>query len=114
MNIYEEAAILAIEAAERFGGSHLILNKRRVLELKLIMSHIEHLANEFDGDSVDMQVDEDNRVLKLSVEISELVCQSEGDEFVHELVSMVDGVSFSKSKDGNLKIDFVIDGLWRR
>lgn len=111
MTTFEKAAMLVIETADKMDGIQII-SRSRLLDTKKVIEYLEQLSELFGGEHVQIAVDADNYILRLSVKMPDMVCQNDGDEFIHDLVSLTDDARFSRSSDGELIVSFEICNLW--
>ena len=111
MDLYAEMTSLIMEATKLFGGEKT-LNKDRIASLTEISDLMRLFAEVFEGDSVELRVNEGDRSLSMFVEIPDFVLQNAGDEFVHELISQVDKFIVHWKSKQSIMVEFVITGIW--
>lgn len=110
-NCYTEVVGLVKEAELRFASSFAV-DKRVEQKLKAICSDIDKMITKFQFDYYEVAVDDTIKRLTVSLFGDEIILEGEQMKSFFALAKKLSSFSFSKSKDGGLRIDLNIDGLW--
>lgn len=81
--------------------------------LKQYCSVIDSLAEEFDGESFDVSVDDIKMTIGIALECPDIVIESTSHNF-YKLAQRSNSVSFSVTEDGNLNVEFTFPSVWRK
>ncbi len=81
--------------------------------LKQYCSVIDSLAEEFNGESFDVSIDDIKMTIGITLECPDITIESAAHNF-YKLAQRSNSVSFSVSEDGNLNVKFVFPSVWRK
>lgn len=109
-NCFEISSMVIDEASNRFHPSWEISEDRLDI-FKGYCDVVDSLAREFDGVSVESEVDETTMKVVISLECDEVIVQSRNHIF-YELINRTVECGFSVSDEGNLIVKFVFPSLW--
>ena len=98
------------EATERFGSSFKVNNEKLSI-FKEYCEAIDLIAEEFDGTSIEVEVDEITSEISITLESEEIIIESES-HILCELLKRTVRYGFSASEDGNLLTKLVFPTLW--
>lgn len=110
---FDVVSMVAEEASEQFGVAWRV-DKERERVLKKDCLAIDSLAEEFNGVSFEVDIDDITMDIKVSLVCGELIVDSQN----HKLYDVLrDTKRFSVSKsadDSGIQLDFVFPGIWER
>lgn len=111
INCFDVVSSVVEEANEKFAPLWKIDQERyRILEQ--YCSAIDALIEEFDGESIEVSVDEDiTMCVAIVLECPELTVKSKEHSF-YGLIQRCVAFSFSQSDEENLEIKFIFPSLW--
>lgn len=109
---FEVVSMIVDEATRQFSPIWAP-NEEKYNILKQYCSVIDDLAKEFNGESIEVEVDDINMTIDVSLECWDLKLES-SDHIFHKLVKRSVSVGFSVSNDGNLNVTFVFPSIWER
>ena len=107
---YDVANMVIEDANERFRPIWKI-NNERLEVFKQYCEVVDALAEEFDGESYEVEVDELTMEVIVTLECGEIVVDSFSHIF-YELIKRAVKYGFSTSEDGNLLLRFTFPTLW--
>lgn len=111
INCFNVVSSVVEEANERF-SPRWRLDQERYQILEQYCSVIDALIEEFDGESIEVSVDEDiTMCVAIVLECPELTIQSKEHKF-YDLIQRCIAFSFSQSDEENLEIKFIFPSLW--
>ena len=101
------------EAAERFKPIWII-NEKYYTTLKSYCSIIDSLAEEFDGESYEVEVDEIKATISIKLECSDITLMSATHTF-YSLARQTKAINFTNNPEtGNLVVEFVFPSIWMK
>jgi len=109
---YDVAELVIEEASARFAPLWQI-NTENLEIFKQYCEVIDSLANEFDGESFDVEVDEIAMDITIVLECSEIIIEDRNHIF-YKLAKRTKKYGFSVSDGGNLLVKFVFPSLWEK
>lgn len=109
---FDVMSMVIDEANDRFAPLWKVNNEKYDI-LKQYCEYIDKLANDFDGLSFDVEVDEIQMIIKITLECLDIVIE-EPTHYFYELAKRTNEFRFSVSEDGNLNISFVFPSIWER
>lgn len=109
---YEVASMVIQDAAKRFSPLWII-DEGDLDIFKQYCSAIDRLAAEFDGESFEVEVDEESMKIMISLECDEVLVTSKEHVF-YSLLKRTEEFSFSVSENGHLLVKFVFPPLWHK
>ena len=74
---------------------------------------LDSIAQEFNGESFEVEVDEINMTIGIKLECPDIVIQSEEHRF-YALVARALAVKFSHGEGDNVAIEFVFPSIWEK
>lgn len=107
---YEVVSEVLDEATNRFAPLFEEVQERRDI-LKQYCGVIDALIEEFNAESYDVEVDEINMSIAISIETVDMVVETTN----HNLFRLIDkatSVTFSCGEDGFLKTTFTFPSIW--
>lgn len=107
---YDVASMIIDEANERFKPLWKI-NDERLDMFKQYCAAIDSLIEEFEAESLDVEVDEITLETTIIMECDEIIIESTNHIF-YELAERAVRYGFSVSEDGSLAVKFVFPTLW--
>lgn len=107
---FDAAAMVIEDATERFKPS-MSLNTKKLDVFKQYCDIIDDLAEEFEGESFEVEVDEITMEVTVALECGEVIIES-SDHMFYELIKRTNRYIFTQSEEGNLVIKFVFPPLW--
>lgn len=109
---YDVVKMVTDEATKRFGTRYYVSDEsERNLESKCKM--IDNIAKRFDGESYEVNIDEETTDITISLICDEFEVEKSEEEF-YELIEQAKQVLI-KPCDPNstqIQLDFVFDGIW--
>lgn len=109
---FDVVSMVVEEASKQFSPLWE-LNKDSYNILKQYCSVIDSLAEEFDGESFDVFIDDIKMTVGITLECSDITIESASHNF-YKLAQRSNSVSFSTSEDGNLNVKFIFPSVWRK
>ena len=110
ISTYDVVEMVVEEAIEQF-NNRWVIPKQKLNNLKADCSLIDRLVAEFDGESVEADIDDETMKLKISIVCPDMVLEYGRTHPFFSLILHTESFGFS-AVDDSLKIDFVFDGLW--
>lgn len=115
-NSWYEDVVEVVDCATKHFGEKYKLNAEKMKTVESVCDILGRLAIKFDGTCINIDVDEADRVLVLSLECDEIVIENrqaciEWVEFF-DLIKIVDSFRFKKAGKGMLRSEFIIGSLW--
>lgn len=111
-----EAAFEAIRGASRKLSSSYFINQERYQQIDEICGLVDEITEFIDGDfecdSVTVYADTGRRELKFEIICDEIILERENAHTFLALARLVNGVQFSKAEPGNIRVEFIVSGLW--
>lgn len=109
-NCYPDVLDVLHAAQDEFYGE-FALDEERVANLEEVCQLVDHLADRFEAEYVDSEVDERNKILSLSMEVDEMILR---DADMKSFLSLArKAIRFSmKCKRQKVFIRFDLGGLW--
>lgn len=99
------------EASEQFKPIWKIDNEKLDI-LHEYCDAIDEILKEFDGDSIDVDIDEIKMTVSITIECEDLTIESKEHQF-HQLVERAVRFGFSKSKEREaMCVNFVFPSVW--
>ena len=89
------------------------LDKERYDILKQYCNVIDNIANEHNGESYQVDIDDIAMTIAITMECLDMVVDSDDNEFL-AIAQRAISVSFSASDEGKLAIKFIFPSLWER
>lgn len=74
---------------------------------------IDDIVEEFEGVSIEVEVNEETMQILVIIECEELILSSPSHKF-YDVLSVTQGYSFSASDDKNLLIKLIFPSIWNR
>lgn len=108
---YEVVSMVTDEATSQFCSLWRV-NKIRQNELERNCELIDKLAEDYNGISYDVDVDDITMEISVAIEFDELIVESK-DSVFYELLEKVKRLKFSSS-DTNLCIKLSFDSIWEK
>lgn len=108
-----DAVSMVVEEASKQFSPLWELDKNSYDILKQYCSVIDSLIEEFDGESLDVSVDDIKMTVGIVLECPDIVIESASHNF-YKLAQRSDSVSFGVSEAGNLNVEFVFPSVWRK
>lgn len=109
---YDTVSMVIDEATSRFAP---LWKENR--ESKRILAQycrvIDDLVNEFDGESLEVDVDEIQMTISIKIECQDITLESQKHKY-YGLASRAVSFGFSVSNNGNLVVEFVFPSIWER
>lgn len=110
VNCFDTASMVIEDANERFAPLWKVdLEKLNVF--KQYCGAVDLLAEEFDGESYEVEVDEITMEISVALECGEIVIKSK-DHVLYELAKRAVRCGFSAASDDNLLVRFVFPSIW--
>ena len=107
---FDVVSMVVEEASNQFSPLWEI-NKESLDILKQYCSVIDSLAEEFDGESFDVEIDDIKMTIGITLECSDITIEYSSHNF-YKLAQRSNSVTFSVSEDGNLNVKFVFPSVW--
>lgn len=85
--------------------------KYRILEQ--YCNTLDHLAEEFDGESFDIEVDDVAMTITITMECNEITIESKNHKY-YNIAQCAMAFGFSVSEDGLLCVKFVFPSVWSK
>ena len=89
------------------------LNTENLDIFKQYCEIIDGYANEFDGESLDINVDKNTMEITVALGCRTFIIEA-ADHVFYELIKRTVRYSFSTDDDGNLVVKFIFPSLWER
>ena len=112
----ESVEELVEEASQEFYG-RFVLNHEKFEALKEICSSVHGFVYDMLDDCicVDTSVDENTKQFTIDVLLDDgIILSDESSSSFFSLIQKLSSFSFSKTKDGYLRVSFNLDGMWDR
>ena len=101
------------EATKRFSPI-MIEDSEKKETLNQYCNVIDNLIEEFDGDSIEVNVDEINMTISIKMFCDEITIETKSHPF-YELIKRSLSVNFSyERKDNNMSVEFVFPSIWKK
>lgn len=107
---FDVADMIIDEATKRFSPLWK-MNEERLDIFKEYCKGVDTLAEEFDGESIEVEVDEITLEVTVILECDEVIIETDN-HMLYELAKRTIRYGFSTSEDGNLLVKFVFPSLW--
>lgn len=99
------------EATHKF-SPFFIVDKTKFETLGTYCEVLDRVFKESDGESMEVEVDEDNMSIKISFECPDLIIKK--DRTFAELIRRSVSFGFSPTQDGLLSVRFVFPSVWNK
>lgn len=109
---FEVVVPIVDEATSQFAPLW-VLNRERYDILLQYCDAIDNLSNEFHGEAIEVEVDDINMTISISLECWDMKLSSTSHIF-YRLYERAISSSFSSSGDGNLCIKFIFPSIWEK
>lgn len=109
---FDIASEVIEEASDRFAPIWSA-DSRKIDAFRGYCEDIDAIAEEFDGVSLCVEVDETTMEVVVELECGEIVIQSQ-DHVFYGMIKRASQYGVSVSEDGNLLVRFVFPSLWSR
>lgn len=109
---FDVVSMVVEEASRQFAPSWE-LDSELYNILKQYCSVIDSLVEEFDGESLDVFVDDIKMTIKVILECPDITIESASHNF-YKLAQRSNSVTFGVSEDENLNVEFVFPSVWRK
>lgn len=109
---FDVVSMVVEEATEQFAPLWK-LNEENYKILEQYCGVIDSLAQEFEGESYDVEVDEVKMTVKIVLECQEMTIESKTHQF-YELAQKADSFGFSATEDSTLLVEFVFPSVWEK
>jgi len=106
-----DAAEMVVDEATRQFGCLLKPDEVRKENLKRCCGMIDSLAEEFDGYSYEINIDDETMWITISLVCGEFKTTAHS-SCLCRLLQRTDTVSFSKAADEQIRVDFGFRGIW--
>lgn len=110
MNCYPDVLDVIEAAKDEFYGE-LMPNEEALADLENICALMDGFATGVEAEFIDVEVNEANGLLILSIEIPDIVLKDDGYGF-YELVSHISQFEFRKIKGEMVRFCAYLDNLW--
>lgn len=110
MNCYPDVLDVIEAAKDVFYGS-LSLNDERAAELEPVCALMDEVAAGYGAEFVDVEIDEGNGILSLSMEIPDMILRDRAHGF-YELVENSAAFELIKLKGDMMRFSAYFDNLW--
>lgn len=100
------------EANKRFAPLFKI-NNERLDVLKQYCGVIDSLIKEFDGESIDVEVSEEDMTVCIQIECCDLSIEDK-QHLYYKLIEKTLSFGFKHSDEGNVIVEFVFPSLWEK
>lgn len=108
-----DAVSMVVEEATKQFAPFWELDDDNYKILKQYCTVIDSLAEEFDGESFDVSVDNIKMTVEIILECTDITIESASHIF-YKLAQRSNTLGFSVSEDGNLNVKFVFPSVWRK
>ena len=108
-----DVANMAIEDANERFAPIWKANSDKLDMLKKYCAALDELAQEFDGTSFEVEIDEIDMSVSIALECDEIIIES-NDHVIYQLAQRAIKYGFSISEDGKLLIKFVFPSIWEK
>lgn len=112
INCFDVASIVIEEANKQFAPIWR-MNTERYCILKQYCDVIDKLCEEYDGESYEVEVDDVNMTISITLVCFDMVIEGINNNF-SILAKRAISLSFASSDEGNLAIKFTFPSLWER
>lgn len=102
---------MVVEEANQQFRPFWVANEEKKLILKQYCGIIDSLANDFDGESFEVEIDEINMEIQVTLECGEMIIDSPSHVF-YELTKRAMRIGFSATSDDKIHIKFVFPSIW--
>lgn len=110
VNCFDAASMVIEDANERFAPLWKV-DAEKLNVFKQYCEAIDLLAEEFDGESYEVEVDEITMEITVTLECGEVVVKSK-DHVLYELAKRAVRYGFSAAGGDNLLVKFVFPSIW--
>lgn len=86
-------------------------NEEKYKILKQYCEALDSLAEEFDSESFNVEIDDISMTIAVTMECSDITIQSDKHKF-YDLAKRTISIGFSASKDGFVCVKFVFPSIW--
>lgn len=107
---YDVAEEIFEEASKQFAPL-FVENAEKKDAVKSYCEVIDRLAEEFNGESLEIDVEDISMKIHIRLGCPDVLIQSEDHE-LYQLAAFADSVALTHGDDGNLLIDFAFPGIW--
>lgn len=112
VNCFDVVSTVVDEATKQFAPLWEP-DKENIKILEQYCSVIDSLANEFDGESFDVTVDDIAMTITIILECDDITIKSKNHKF-YSLVQRSMSLGFAVSEDGKLNVKFVFPSVWKK
>lgn len=109
---FDVVSMVVDEATDRFAPLWRI-NKERYAILKQYCEVFDSLAEEFGGESFDVEIDESSMMIAIMMECHEITIKSQNHKY-YSLAPRAVAFGFSVSDNGLLCAKFVFPSIWEK
>lgn len=109
---FDVVSMVVDEATNQFSPLWVV-DKEKYEILKQYCSTIDSLADEYDGESIDVEVNEIDMTVSIILECADVTVQNDNHIF-YELVKRACSLGFSVSENGNLNVKFIFPSVWNK
>lgn len=111
-NCFDVASMVLDEATDRFGKTWKI-NGDKERALSQACKDIDDIAEEFDGVSYEVDVNEITMDITISLVCGEIVVRG-SDSKLYSAMRNAKRVTFKNADGDNIRIDFIFGGIWEK
>ena len=109
---FEIVSMVTDEASDQF-GSLLTVNIEKKKELKEICDMIDVIADDFNGISYEVDIDDETTDITICLTCNEFETDSSNNAFL-SILNHAKKVGFKSDNGNKIQMEFVINGIWSR
>ena len=113
VDCYDAVSFVLDDVQERFGASWKV-NNNKLKKLKMNCNELDSVAQEFNCEAVEAEIDEDTMGLTISLLCEEMTFEYGRSNPFFKAIQWTNSFGFKQSEDGNLLVFFRYDGLFSR
>lgn len=113
MKCYDNVLEVVNRAKEEFFRG-FVLDKNRLNGLKTVCDSFDKFAAVADAKYIDIEVDESNGALMISIDVPDLVIRDESTLVFYEITAASDGFAFEKNRGDSVCFVAWFAGLWAK
>lgn len=107
---FDIVSMVVDEATSQFAPLWKI-NKEKYRTLEQYCDTLDSLADEFDAESFDVEIDDITMTITITMECDEIIIESQNHKY-YSIAQRLTAFGFSVSKDGLLCAKFVFPSVW--
>ena len=111
VNCYDTLYVILDKATKKFEESGLTLDESRRDTLKSYCEAIDSIIDEFDAESLEVEVNERNAEVEITIELSDMVIE-DSKHIIFQLFERAIKFEFSSVNDSLFSVKFIFPSIW--